>query len=156
MTANTPTPRHSIPVHVLLVAIHEAFHDRWSYGCMTVTKLGEQEILDHLARRGLVPIGLGRLSIAALSRDNLIPHTIVWALRQCAGVRYLTDLSGWTYADVLALERVSRTAVNELQDTMVRYGLLLKGGDPVLLERRPEPAPDRTYRSRTFKMGFMM
>ena len=75
MTGNTPLLSDSIPVRVLLAAIHDAFHNRWSYGCRTVTKLGEQEILDHLARRGLVPNGLGRLSIAALSRDNLIPQT---------------------------------------------------------------------------------
>ncbi len=77
MTTNTPALSDSIPVCVLLAAIHDAFHGADACHCMTVTKLGEQEILDHLARRGLVPSGLGQVSIAALSRDNLIPHMIV-------------------------------------------------------------------------------
>ncbi len=132
----------TITVRDLCAVIDEAFHGADACHCQTVAKLGEQEILDHLARRGLVPIGIGRLSIAGLVRDGLFPPSIEWALRGHRKVRHLTDLTEFSYADVSALDRIGRKSVNQLETTMARFGLALKGADPALLKRPPEPEPD--------------
>ncbi len=142
-----------IPAREDIAAIHGAFHGAGSCHCHTVAKLGEDDILAYLARRKLVSVAevieIQSLSIVAITQryeDLVIPHNAAWALRR-AGVTLLSDLTNWTYADVLRLDHMSRRSVDKLQEGMAQFGLLLKGGDPALLERppTPEPEPEEPY-----------
>ncbi len=137
-----------IPAREVIAAIHGAFHGAGSCHCHTVAKLGEDDILAYLARRKLVSLAevieIQSLSIVAITErygDLVIPYTVAWTLRR-ARVSLLSDLTKWTYADVLRLDRMSRKAVDKLQEGMAQFGLLLKGGDPALLERTPTPEPE--------------
>ena len=137
-----------IPAREVIAAIHGAFHGAGSCHCHTVAKLGEDEILTYLARRKLVApadvIEIQSLSIVAITERYgglVIPDSIAWALRR-AKVRLLSDLTNWTYADVLRLDRMSRRSVDKLQEGMAQFGLLLKDGDPALLEHPPTPEPE--------------
>ncbi len=140
-----------IPAREVIAAIHGAFHGTGSCHCHTVAKLGEDDILAYLARRKLVSVAevieIQSLSIVAITQryeDLVIPHNAAWALRR-AGVTLLSDLTKWTYADVLRLDRMSRRSVDKLQEGMAQFGLLLKDGDPALLERPPAPEPEKPY-----------
>ena len=142
-----------IPAREVIAAIHGAFHGAGSCHCHTVAKLGEDDILAYLARRKLVSLAevieIQSLSIVAITKrygDLVIPDTVAWTLRR-AGVTLLSDLTNWTYADVLRLDRMSRRSVEKLQEGMAQFGLLLKDGDPALLERppTPEPEPEEPY-----------
>ena len=137
-----------IPAREVIAAIHGAFHGAGSCHCHTVAKLGEDDILAYLARRKLVSVAevieIQSLSIVAITQryeELVIPHNAAWALRR-AGVTLLSDLQNWTYADVLRLDSMSRRSVDKLQEGMAQFGLLLKGGDPALLERTPTPEPE--------------
>ena len=140
-----------VPARDVVAAIHGAFHGAQSCHCHTVAKLGEDDILLHLARERLVSptaiIEIQSLSIEAITErygNLVIPENIAWVLRR-AKVRLLTDLTNWTYADVLRLDRMSRRGVEKLQEGMAQFGLLLKDGDPALLERPPTPEPVESY-----------
>ncbi len=140
-----------IPAREVVAAIHGAFHRARTCHCHTVAKLGEDEILTYLARRKLVApadvLEIEMLSIEAITErygNLVIPDNIAWVLRR-AGVTMLTDLTNWTVADVMRLERMGRRSVNKLQEGMAQFGLLLKDGDPALLERPPTPEPEEPY-----------
>ena len=130
-----------IPAREVIAAIHGAFHGGRSCHCHTVAKLSEDDILLYLAREDLVApadiIEIQSLSIDAITERYgrlVIPDSIAWTLRHSAKVRLLSDLTKWTYADVLRLDRMSRRSVDKLQEAMAQFGLLLKDGDPALLE----------------------
>ena len=152
-------------------AIRNAFRRAASCHCETVGKLGEGELMDHLIAHAVIEpqdaSGIAALEIAALNRytrRDLLTNNAQWALNQ-ADVRSLNDLRDWTFADLLKLTDISMASAKRIESVMAKYGLLLKGGDPALLEEhrmQPEPVstgplPDGTpeeIRARTARALF--
>lgn len=144
----------------LVGAIHDAFRGSDACHCEEDGKLSEDELMRLLAMREIIPATLlsGPLSvtIAEISdgwsrtrhmvpHDRRLPETVVRQLR--GKVRFLHELTGWTYGDLLALGGVGPRAVEQTERAMAAFGFLLKDGDPALLE--PEPEPEITAEAHT-------
>ena len=70
-------------------------------------------------------------------REKRLPYNVV---RQLSGeVRFLHELTEWTYGDLLKLGDVGPRSVDQTEAAMAAFGFLLKDGDPALLETEPEP-----------------
>ncbi len=129
-------------------AIRAAFEDAGPCDCHTVVKLGEGELMDYLLAHAVIQpehaSGVALLEIAALERyrrRDLFTHRTDWSLRR-ADIRSLNDFRGWTFADLLKLPEMSVPAAKKLEEVLAEFGILLEGGDPVLLEKhRMEPEP---------------
>jgi len=57
-------------------------------------------------------------------------------------VKYLTQLTAWTYADLLRVANLGPAAASKIERKMAKYGLALKGADPSRLEELDEEEPD--------------
>ncbi len=132
-------------------AIRGAFHRADNCHCETVGKLGEGQLMDYLVANAVIEpqdaSGIAALEIAALDRyahGNLFTNNAGYALRR-ADITSLNDLRDWTFADLLKLTDISMASAKRIESVMAKYGLLLKGGDPALLEEhRMQPEPVST------------
>ncbi len=146
----------------IVAGIRSAFRGAESCHCHTVSKLGEEDVLNSLARQSVVSLGdihgIDAITIALLSRERFyggfgkLSNTTARALSQ--RVKYLADLQEYTFADLLALPSMGRAAARSVEKVMAEFGLLLKDGDPAFLEavreekqaegRLPAPPSDQS------------
>ena len=56
-------------------------------------------------------------------------------------VRYVTDLTRFRLSDLINMERVGRKNARQIELLMARFGLLLRDGDPTILEHVKQDAP---------------
>ena len=142
MTSKTET----VAVREMLAGIHDAFYGAQACHCHTVPKLGHDELINALLAQGVIPPSqgfAGRPPAIEASR-GVFSYNVIWALQR-AGVRFLDELTEWTYADLLRLDRVSRRMVEEVQRGLARFGLTLKDSHPAILDH-PSPEPERAPR----------
>ena len=58
------------------------------------------------------------------------------------GARYLSDLTAWTFDDLLRLPAVGPVKAAKIEATMAKYDLALKDGDPRRYQDLPEKEPE--------------
>ncbi len=125
-------------------AIHEVFHQSEPCHCTGPGKLSEGEVLEALVRLRHVAVPDVRqqdlLPIRALFRSEGASTLAVWDLEQ-AGVKSLTQLEAWTFADILRLRNVGRVKAVQIEALMAKYGLALKDGDPARYQHLLDDEP---------------
>ena len=151
-----------IPARDIVAGVRAAFRGAASCHCHTVAKLGEEEVLNYLARQGVVTLG-------DIHGINAITIELLWQERHHGGfgkftnataralgarVKYLADLQEFTFGDLLAIPEMGRAAARSVERVMAGFGLLLKDGDPAFLEavreekqaegRLPAPPSDQS------------
>ena len=151
-----------IPARDIVAGVRAAFRGAGSCHCHTVAKLGEDDLLNELARQGVVSLGdihgINAITIGLLSRERFyggfgkLNNSAAHALSQ--RVKYLVDLQEFTFGDLLALPDMGRAAARSVEEVMAEFGLLLKDGDPAFLEavredkqaegRLPAPPSDQS------------
>lgn len=141
MKTETITPRD------LVAAIHSAYAGSSACHSQGDGKLSETEILRLLAVRQIIPLsvfaGTEGLTINQAFDDQLSRHAqnaLMWGLR--GRVEFLTELTDWSFADLVGVPRIGPAAASEIERAMARYGLLLKDGDPALLEKAQASSDD--------------
>ena len=111
--------------------IHEVFRNADACHCHGDGKLSEKEVVGALVR-------LRHVAAADVQQQTVLPimealrsvgHNPWYQLEQ-AGVKHLTDLQSWAYADLLGLDKVGPTTATAIEAVMSKYGLALKDGDP--------------------------
>ena len=109
-------------------AIHEVFHQSEPCHCTGPGKLSEHEILEALVRLRHVAIpDVHQQDV--LPPERLLEYSVSWDLRR-AGVKSLTHLETWTFAELLRLTNVGQVKAAKIEALMAKYGLALKDGDP--------------------------
>ncbi len=151
-----------IPARDIVAGVRAAFRGAGACHCHTVAKLGEEDVLNSLARQGVVSLGdihgIAAITIGLLSQERFyggfgkLNNNATRALSQ--RVKYLVDLQEFTFADLLALPEMGRAAARSVESVMAEFGLLLKDGDPAFLEavreekqkegRLPAPPSDQS------------
>ena len=135
-------PNYMIPARDIVSGVRAAFRGAASCHCHTVAKLGEDDVLNALAREGVVSLGdihgIGAITIELLVQERFyggfgkLNNNARWALGK--RVKYLVDLQEFTFGDLLALPGMGRAAARSVEEVMAEFGLLLKDGDPAFLE----------------------
>lgn len=151
-----------IPARDIVAGVRAAFRGAASCHCHTVAKLGEEEVLNYLARQGVVTLGdihgINAITIELLWQERhhggfgKITNATAYALT--SRVKYLADLQEFTFGDLLAIPEMGRAAARSVERVMAEFGLLLKDGDPAFLEavreekqaegRLPAPPSDQS------------
>ena len=118
---------------VLVQAIHEVFHQSESCHCRGPGKLSEDEVLEALVR-------LHYVAVPDVQKEDLLPieavarsEDIIWGISydlKGEGVRFLTQLEAWTFADLLRLSNIGHVKAAKIEAVMAKYGLALKDGEP--------------------------
>ena len=130
----------------LVRAVHEVFHESEACHCHGDGKLSEKEVLSALVQ-------LRYVAVTDTQRQELLPIERVvrgvrfnyqlWHGLEEHGLKFLSQLEAWTFADLLRIRGVGGKTAIEFEATMAKYGLTLKDGDPRryrhLLEERPGP-----------------
>ena len=60
-------------------------------------------------------------------------HGVIWNLEH-AGITHLSQLKDWVFADLLRVNGIGQTSAVKIERALAEYGILLKDGDPALLE----------------------
>ena len=127
----------------IVAGVRAAFHGAGECHCHTVPKLGADDLLNALARQGVISLadicGVNAITIEVLNRGayegglGKLTNQAGWALDK-RGVEYLTDLREFAFNDLLAIPGIGRTDARKIEIVMAEFGLLLKDGDPSFLE----------------------
>ena len=155
-------PDTLISTRDIVAGVRRALRGAGTCHCHTVAKLGEDEVLQALARQNVLSLGdlYGVESITIDMLDerryngglDMLPHSAGRALRE--RVKYLAELREFTFAELLALPGMGRASARRVEECMAGFGLLLKDGDPAFLEayrerkqedrRLPAPPSDQS------------
>ena len=130
----------------IAAAIRQAFGTSQPCHCHTEAKLSENEILYALANQRVI-------RAVDVDREDWLPLDRVWRFRcwdarnrlEERGVRYVHELTAWTYADLLALPGVGPYQVDSIEAKMAEFGLLLKDGHPNRIAEAEEREPTSPF-----------
>ena len=126
----------------IAAAIRAAFRSSDACHCHGDGKLSETEVLFAFANQGII-------HGADVHREDWLPIERVFRFSYLTtdrelerrGVRFLHDLTDWTYADLLALPNVGPAMADNIEAKMAKFGLLLKDGHPNRLAEAEEQKP---------------
>ena len=132
-----------IPARDIVAGVRAAFGGSDPCHCHTVPKLGEVEVLTSLVEQEVLSLadiqGVNAITIERLHRtrhegglDKLTHHA--WRILRGRGIKYLSDLQEFTFTDLLALPDMKMSVARSIEKLMAEFGLLLKDGDPALLQ----------------------
>ena len=123
-------------------AIRKAFRSSDPCRCHGDGKLSETEVLFALADQGAIR-GVDVEREDWLPIEHIFRFSYLTTHRELGrrGVRFLHDLTDWTYADLLALPYVGPSTVDQIEAKMAKFGLLLKDGHPNRLAEAEEQKP---------------
>ncbi len=95
--------------------------------------LGEQEILDHLVRRNVIPISMIKnpdmVMISEIAGTVRLPGKVVRGLKSI-GLEFLTDLQDVTYTELMERDFADAALIGKLQEGLGLFGMGLKGPAP--------------------------
>ena len=112
----------------LVQAIHEVFNQSDPCHCRGPGKLSEDEVLEALVRLRHVAVSEVQQQ-GVLLIERLFDFPSSYEIRD-AGVKSLTQLEAWTFADLLRLSNIGHVKAAAIEASMAKYGLKLKDGDP--------------------------
>ena len=124
----------------IAAAIRGAFGSAEVCHCQGPAKLSEEEVFAYLVRKRVLHlsdvVGDQAITIAAIRDSNggSLPYSTVYDLERRRGVTHLHQLKDWTFGDLLRIPHVGQVAAQKIERAIAEYGILLKDGDPVLLE----------------------
>ncbi len=135
-----------IPTRDIVAAIDSAYDSSSVCHCQTDGKLSKDELMRLLVVREIIPLSFFNGVDAVTIREAFHAHE--WGRqRSCVyelakRLHFVTELTEWTFADLLTLPQVGRGSAREVERIMATYGLLLKDGDPALLAKTEEGDSD--------------
>ena len=98
-----------------------------------LTTLGEQEILDHLVRRNVIPISMIKnpdmVMISEIAGTVCLPGKVVRGLK-AIGLEFLTDLQNVTYHELMERDFADAALIAKLQEGLALFDMGLKGPAP--------------------------
>ena len=125
-------------------AIHDVFHQSEPCHCTGPGKLSEDEVLEALVRLRHVAMPdvpqQDLLPLKAMGRSETVMFGMSYHFEQ-AGVKSLTQLEAWTFADLLRISNIGQVKAAKIEAVMAKYGLKLKDGDPARYQHFLEDEP---------------
>ncbi len=120
----------------LVAAIRAAFRGSDPCHCHTVSKLGEDELLENLTLQRLIGYedryGVGGMTIEMLLGDTLTRVSLHGLIQRFT---FAVELTGLSFAELLQFPNLGSTQARAIERKLAQHGLLLKDGDPAVIDR---------------------